>query len=414
MRLTKRIREIDISVILTFILVYVSNDTLLFGTNERRVFFYMHIGILLMTALYILSFLKRINKNALIYTLYLSATIIITQLVNQDGEIVKYIYNLVLLFLCMFFCSYISFDRFSRAYVSVMHFISLCAIIAVTINFVAPVIITRLPIVTNVIGRKFRFYGVGFLRNASGISRLYGVFREPGVFASFLSLSLVLQLFYFRKLSLKRIMVTIITMFLTFSTAAYILTSAIFLVYFLEQVASKNRRKKKTWMYYLAVCFVVIVMLTAIGFDTTYSFVFSKLEGGNASLNSRFGSIAANLRIFIKDPVFGKGWNFVEDNFATIAAQGTFDGRHNTNTFLKFLAIYGIGPFLFSLFLHFKLYKKICQSTIWGLLLTIIWAAVLSNEDLSLNNLFYLLPMYAFSNQNREQQPTYKSEIETK
>ena len=95
MRLTKRIREIDISVILTFILVYVSNDTLLFGTNERRIFFYMHIGILLMTAIYILFCIKRINKNAIIFTLYLSATIIITQTINQDTEIVKYIYHLV-------------------------------------------------------------------------------------------------------------------------------------------------------------------------------------------------------------------------------------------------------------------------------------------------------------------------------
>ena len=83
MRLTKRTTGIDISFILTFLIIYVSNDTLLFGTNTNRTFFYVHIGVLLAATLYILFCVKRMNKDAIIYTLYIGTTIFITQFINH-------------------------------------------------------------------------------------------------------------------------------------------------------------------------------------------------------------------------------------------------------------------------------------------------------------------------------------------
>ena len=189
------------------------------------------------------------------------------------------------------------------------------------------------------------------------------------------------------------------------------MAAAILLIHFVEQIVRRKYRKKNAWAYYLAVSLVVVALLTFIGLDTTYQFVFGKLTGENDSLNSRFGSIAANFRIFLQNPVFGKGWSFVEDNFVAFAEQGVYSGDHNTNTFMKFLALYGIGPFVVALCLNFQFFKKVCKSAIWGVLITIIWVAAMSNEDLSVNILFYLLPMYALCDYNRREETACENTI---
>ena len=100
-------KEIDMPIILTFIIIYVSNDTLLFGTNVDRTFFWIHVGILLLTFLYLLSKTKTVSRQIFAVSTLLTFMMVITGLVNWDTEIIKYLYNIFVVLLCMLFTSVI-------------------------------------------------------------------------------------------------------------------------------------------------------------------------------------------------------------------------------------------------------------------------------------------------------------------
>ena len=124
-----RSKKFDISVILTFIVIYVSNDTLLFGTNANRNFFWVHVALLLMTFVYLAIKTKELSKQLIFFTLVLAVMMVLTQAVNRDTEYIKYIYNIFVLALCLLFSNYFERNRFFNAFVGTLYYIALFAII---------------------------------------------------------------------------------------------------------------------------------------------------------------------------------------------------------------------------------------------------------------------------------------------
>ena len=88
---------IDYSFILTFIIVFVSNDTLLFGTNGNRLFFWGHIGILFIAFLYMLTQIRSLSGGVVVFVCGMALLMLATMLVNADDDIVKYFYNIFIM-----------------------------------------------------------------------------------------------------------------------------------------------------------------------------------------------------------------------------------------------------------------------------------------------------------------------------
>lgn len=398
----KKHNPINLSVFLTFIMIYVSNDTLAFGTNSNRNFFWLHVVILLATFVYLVCKTKSISRNMLFFFLSFSAMMLITQIVNLDSDYIKYIYNIFLLALCLFFSNKFQKKDFYSAFVGITCCISLFSIILFVLRLVSAPVIQYFPIVTNESGLQYYYFGLSFLEkiSASGIPRMYGIFREPGVFASFIVFGLIIELFLLEQLNIKRVLVLSVAAILTFSTAAYVLMFVALGGYFAKQVFGTTENKhRRYWVLLLLLTAVIILILAIMGVERVINVVFNKLMGSNTSRDSRFGSFSANIRIFLLNPVFGKGWQYVEGNFAYHASLGIYQGTHNTNTLLKILALYGFLPFFFIIFFLFCFFKKESKSVIWGLFITLLWVATLSNEDMSVNFLLYLLPFYGIKNE---------------
>ena len=105
-------------------------------------------------------------------------------------------------------------------------------------------------------------------------------------------------------------------------------------------------KNKKVFRLLIALVILIMTVFCSLARKKIFGIVFNKLKVENSSRDSRFGSISANVQIFLESPMFGKGWEYVEDKFVYFASLGTYRGAHNTNTFLKILAIYGMAFFI--------------------------------------------------------------------
>ena len=341
----------------------------------------------------------------MLYTIIILSFMMTTLLVNTDGEIIKYAYNLFILIMGAFFVRFINKERFCNAFIGIVYYIALWSIVLFVLWLVAPSIVQLFPSIRNENGIKYYYLGLGFLEdlNQGVLPRMYGIFREPGVFTCYLTLALIMQLFFLREINLKRVAIMCLASLLTFSTAAYILLLLLFVVYFAKQFFNSNPHKK-TIRLLLIVTIIVTVVFFVIGPEKVMSVVFNKLNVENSSRDSRFASIYANFLMFLENPIFGKGWNFVEDNFINFAVTGVYKGTHNTNTFMKLLALYGIFTFVGVIGALMSFFIRESKSFIWGILITLIWIVALSNEDMTVNILLYLLPLYAFSNKTKKEE----------
>ena len=153
---------INVSCILTFIVIFVSNDTLLFGTNRDRTFFWLHVGILIACFSYILFHTPNVCKNAVFFLLFLMSAMAMTQIVNLDEEIIKYVYNAFALLLCMLFCRCVNKRDFCRAYTSIIYYITVFACLLFMLWIFAEPIARMFPSIANENDIRYYFFGLGF------------------------------------------------------------------------------------------------------------------------------------------------------------------------------------------------------------------------------------------------------------
>ena len=384
-----------------FILIYFSNDTLLFGTNKNDIFLYIHIMVLAVVAGY--WFLKKptFETKGLYLLLILAFLNIVTMLISGDG-LLKYVYQIFIMFLALIIVNNIRLQDFAKHYNNVIFVLGIASIIIFFINMFFVSLVTVFPKVSNENDVVYYYMGLGFanIPEYASIPRMYGIFREPGVFMIFLVLALLFEILADKEPSIKRSAVYVVAMLLTFSTAAYILIAASVVLMFTKLSADKiNSRKTRIFKVFLASVLAIAVVIFFVGTEEIFKMVFRKLYIDNSSAASRMGSIETNLRIFYPKPIFGNGWSFLENNFERLANfYGYIDGGHNTNTLLKILAIYGIPYFSIVAIGMFNFWKRINRSLILGIIVFVLWIVALSNEDLSVNILTYILVFYGFSN----------------
>lgn len=390
------------SLFILFTLLYVSNDTLLFGTNSNRLFFGIHIGILLIVFGYMLSKVKTINKNLALVTIVLVAFNWATQIINFDNGIIKYIYQSFLMLTVFLLVHKMKIQEFIHIYKKIMQVLAIASIILFFVSVFANPIIHIFPRVTNESDMAFSFFGLGFLEqlNYGAVPRSYGIFREPGVYTCFLILAIVFELFAEEQLSVKRVGVCFFAILLTFSTAAYIVLGITIIVYFLKCMQLKKFTEKQKNLFKLIIILSVVsaALMLMMETQTIIDAVFGKLYAENASRDSRFGAIGTNLRLFKRNPIFGNGWSTVESLFESISRYGIYKGNSNTNTLLKFLAVYGMIPFAVVGIGIYRFFSMVEESKAYAILLSIIWFITLSNSDLSVNFILYTLPFYGWKN----------------
>ena len=385
--------------IVTSILLYVSVDTLLFGTNQDNRFTLIQYIVLASVALFLLVRSSRLkvgfNKTIIGIVIALLGLSFVTGILNADLGI-KYIYEAVLLVIALLYVSLFGFEEFSRAFIVALSFLAAFSLVLMAVNYVAPSATNMLPYITNIAHQGFAFGGFGFIKVLGGeASRNIGIFREPAVFGIFVDLALILLLFSDKHGISRRIpvsMLLIVTLFTVHSSGATVCAIAILMVYAINSTTKKMPYHK--WL----------LLLLAIAGAFAYLYIADPLDTyelskfGNREYSSwvdRSFSFLGNISIFLSHPLFGSGWDNGISEFLALSSQySAYSTGANTNTFLRVLSVHGIICFVLWLMGMYGFCKQLSAKTLVRVALLVVVFLLLANANLTFN--VYVLIMVGY------------------
>lgn len=383
--------------IMLFVMIFFSNETMMFGTNNNTNMIILHY-IMIIFSLLILIFLiirkKTINKKSMIFYIIYIILISISIITNQE-KIFKSLYEIFIITISLLYLNIYKKENFANNYLKIITILCKLSWIPYLLNIFMPNVLNNFPIIVN--NSYYRFHnlliGVApFNENYHNIYRNYSIFREPGVFAVYILLGIIISLFNNKKsINYKDIIILTLTMLSTFSTAGIITTT---LVYLLFIIVGKFNNKKFMKNLIVVVCFIFIMFLTPIPNQ-----VISKISNkNNPSTISRFNSIKTNLIIFSEHPIIGIGWNNIDDRFQEISELNLGSSikygeksYHNTNTLFRLLSTHGIIYFSIYLYCLILFFSNISDNKYANYMLCLIFIIVLSNENFTLNWLIYFV-----------------------
>ena len=206
-------------------------------------------------------------------------------------------------------------------------------------------------------------------------------------------ISLVYGLFKKRDRNWFNLLVHIVTVVTTFSTTGYI--ALFFVIIALIFDNNKENLVAKMTIILSSVC---VICYLAIGTDLLYKdgygSVFGKIFGSysSSSLNARLSSVIVNFRIFIMNPLFGKGITFVENNFPIIAQSILgYTVVDNTNSICIVMSMFGIVPItLFAASYCFFVKKYFRVNVITSIFILTAIVCLMIGEKVTYIILFYL------------------------
>ncbi|KAB4243121.1 O-antigen ligase family protein [Bacteroides uniformis] len=205
----------------------------------------------------------------------------------------------------------------------------------------------------------------------------------------------MLELFFFKKRDIRNIIVFVIALLLTKSTAGYIIT--FLLLGFKYLFYSKLK--------YLPFFFVIILCFVIFLFPHIEEEVFSKLDEDNynyLSTLSRISSVVLPIQMWLDNPFYGIGLGHFSSLYSIYAMKEFgMDFRSDsssTNTILNTITIYG---WWIGVMVVYGMYKTTyCFVNQKNILLLLIFLLLFSNEEMR-NSLFYnLLVAYGFASKN--------------
>lgn len=390
MKSKKAIFSLD--ALLVFLLFFFNNETL---SNNLCTF--VDQPVRLVTVFIALVFLYRvllknnkINVSVLLLTLLLSAFIFFAFLFDTE-----FTGGYVLLFMGvlngMFIASLIPFERFCDLYVRISSFFALMSLL---LTYILKPVISAIPsifkVVTNSADVSFYNAFICYIRTGEDGARNWGIFREPGVYAIFLCISILFLCFVVRGLYSKRrfiyyLVLLLITLFSTLSTTGFIAIILIFMALFLSQ--SINRRDKRFYLLLVIFMLVMMLMFFAVGnVDSPFEKLNSE-SSGYSSFEYRLETIVAGIKVTLRQPL-GYG---LQNGIEVLKSEYTMNNYHNTSTWVSMSVYLGIPYLIVCLIFFFRFFKTRIKS--W--LVFIPFFLLLSAEALVYNPFIYILLMYS-------------------
>ncbi|MDB5288272.1 MAG: hypothetical protein JWR05_3221 [Mucilaginibacter sp.] len=378
-----------------FIVIFISDDTFLFGTNDSIVFIcfkyvtYLFLSVYLLAHSNLKSLVFLTRSSLILYLIIIS--VFITVLLNVDFR-GGYVYQVLVIFLAYLISNYIPSKELVRLYIKYIYVLSIISIIVFIIASVSDSFLSFFPISVNVGNVEFYNLFVCVVFKDVGEMRNTGIFREPGVYMIYLNIAILFELFYKDKINKLHVVVFLITLFLTFSTAAFIILIFTCIAYLLK----KNNREERIYTKLLIITLGVVIVCVIMLSPGIYSRIFDKI--GKDSIDdgsslARAISIYVNYHIFIDNPIAGCGITKYVNKFLSYTREYfhiTTSTGNNTNMILTVFAVYGLVFGMALLYSIMRLAKKISKEFIVSGLLIVAFLMMLSNEDLRYSLMIYV------------------------
>lgn len=377
------------------IMMLVSDDTITFGITESSFLFVLKCLVYLMLLFCMLLFTKTtlIIKNAWPLLLII-VSITLASLANSDVT-GGYLYQIFIVLLSFLIVNSIEINIFLSIYSKMLYFLSTISIVLYLISISYNSLLSYLPVYESLSGVQYINIYLGAIYVDTHEIRSIGIFREPGVFMIYLLLGVVLELFYYSKINARRLIIYLLALVTTFSTAAFILGGMLIASFYLK--LDKITMKSKLL---LSLPFIAIGYLLYRHPDL-YWRVFSKFNVDSSKYLSsvaREASVTVSFRIFKDHLFFGAGLTPYVNMFESYAVERYGipfkSGSHSTNTFMAIFATYG---FLYGSILLtgiFKLSRMLTPSFLLRSVLFLSLLLMFSNEDMRYSLFFNALVFY--------------------
>jgi hypothetical protein len=388
------------NLLLLLLLIYISSDTLMFGTNGNLLFINLRyafsICILIFLLLQFVTNKFRLAASTVLPGALAIIMLLFSALVNNDFK-GGYAYKIILILLVTLFASKIRFEEFVVHYDNIMYILTITSLIGFMILVIAPNVLKILPIIynTNNVGYYNALVTVLKSSNDNIISRNYGIFREPGIFQEFLIIALIFQLFAIKKMNIVRSVLYILALITTFSTTAYLALAGVLVAFFLSK--SKDRKESKGSIVIL--CFLLLTY--ALVFTDLLSIdgpIFAKFSAqGSGSVIARFASFRVNIILCLRSPLVGVGLFKVENAFRELTYQlyGMYSDD-NTNCILLAFAAHGIIFGLYCVAGIYKYIRNITGSRITRVALFAVMMLLFASQNMSYSFIFYSIITYGY------------------
>ncbi|MFZ5968925.1 MAG: O-antigen ligase family protein [Bacillota bacterium] len=174
--------------------------------------------------------------------------------------------------------------------------------------------------------------------------RLFGIFRESGVYQIFLNIAILFELFIRSKgPRFSYISIFLITIFLTFSTPGYFGAAALLFAYIVFHRNSMAKDSKKKIVYFVLILFILALFIYNISPELSRNFdsALSKFFNKESSYVGRRTSILVELKLWSERPLFGYGITTGIDLSKYYGSQILGEFMYNTSTFTGMLVTLG-------------------------------------------------------------------------
>lgn len=342
----------------------------------------------------------RLPRHSGMFLLFCIFTAAVSMLANYPSETIYSLISVSVLFFTAFAISeQVEWDKFQKIYGDIMLAISVISLVfylavnvaGMQIPFSHECLIGTEPYTGNYL---YAYRSIYSIRNQ-------GLFWEPGLFAAYLILALVLHILYGSKVSIARVIVFALTILTTQSSAGIILLIIVALLLILRNSREIGKVKQG-----VIVCFGIGLSLFVLSQNEYISTnwlvgiqdAIGKITGQSVNVVSRQNSPLINLKIFSNYPVFGAGYQNATNIYVSLRDTfGTVDSQTSTTTY--HLAAIGVAGIVFSMvalfgILHLRKFNLASRILLLALFFSLINVEPYSGLLIYYILLFYLVKQY--------------------
>jgi len=283
-----------------------------------------------------------INFPFLIAVLF-SICAIASYVANRNyGHFYGYLGIMMYVVIGYLFSACFSFNEFCSAYRHFFPFLCLLSLLVFLSSRIAGIVPKSFIFYENYSVRYSFFFFDSFLQHY--ISKNQAVFWEPGIFASFILIGLIIELFFNKeKTNWFYVLIEVIALITTKSLAGYLL----FLPLIVCWVAQKNNSR---WVQVLCITIFLAFFSSILFFNELQSFFFKffpALYEKGSSLTTRLLSLPIDFEVWKTSPLFGVGTEHFYQIVPELAAgkySGVFDASVSTTGY--YIAVFGLVGFV--------------------------------------------------------------------
>lgn len=296
-------------------------------------------------------------------------------LIKELGQYyLTYAFMLAIVFVAFRITQSYSFDTVMNIFLKLMTLVTLVSLVCyILLNTTS--MLDWLPRYENVNGAE---YGVGVIYNyiVDVPERNCGMFWEPGMFATFLTYSIVLEIAFNKgKIHVFRLVVYSFGIITANSTAGFVLLLLAAVLLLARSSSDKVRYYIGSGIVIFILVFAPIVIANLDNIINSSSLAgnpyIQKLLSDNLTQTSRTVAFSVNIKIFLQNPLLGAGIIPSEEQIRVVADT-------STSTFL--LAAFGIPGILYTIFLIKGILRQQDLNILTKVILVAIFIIIVNKE----------------------------------